>query len=165
MWFWNKKKSGHVLDYFSHEDLEIIKQAIKRGEENTSGEIRVVIRMNFDNDLPYFFHDFRNLDEQALRIFHEHGLHNTKDKTGVLILVILSKRLLKIMADSGIHTKLSQVYWDQYVKDLSKDFRNGNYTQGIIALVDEIAAKLAKFFPRKPDDVNELPDDVVVEDN
>lgn len=47
---------------------------------------------------------------------------------------------------------------------MSAHFGEGRYVQGICEAVAEVGKRLAEFFPKKPDDVNELPDDPVLED-
>ena len=55
---------------------------------------------------------------------------------------------------------VSDDYWAQ-VRDLMVErLRTGPLCTGIVAAVGEVARVLARHFPHRPDDVNELPDDV-----
>src|SRR3989338_1774349 len=65
---------------FSQEDYAAMKEAVRKAEKNSSGEIRVKNRQGFTEGLE------GDLDAQALRDFAKEGLHNTRDKTGVLVL-------------------------------------------------------------------------------
>ena len=135
-------------------------------ESNTSGEIRVKIINEYDQDLAscYEHRDgSRRVHEQALREFEREGMHNTRDKTGILVLVVLSEKRFTILADEGIYSKLAQEWWNHKAETMSGYFRAGNPARGICEAVKEVGKELSRYFPKKPDDVNELPDDVIVE--
>ncbi len=127
-------------------------------EKNTSGEIRVVIRSHYDEDLK------NNLHEQVKRDFVKHGLDKTRDKTGVIILLVLEVKKFMIWGDDGIHAKVRQAYWDVLAVGTSAHFQEERYTQGICEAVAEVGKRLAEFFPKKLDDVDELPDKPIVGD-
>ena len=145
-----------VLGFFSQSDLERIKTAVQEAEKRTSGEIRVKVIQQCDEDLK------GNLEQQALRDFEREGLHNTKDKTGVLVLVVLRERRFRIIGDSGIYEKLPQSYWNELARRLSILFAAGDFASGICRVVSDIGKELASFFPRQKDDVDELPDYVII---
>mgnify|MGYP001605367744 CR=1 FL=1 len=85
---------------FSEKDLAEIEAATSAAEANTSGEIRVVIRSHYDEGLE------GNLHEQAKRDFLAKGLDKTRDKTGVIILLVLEAKKFMIWGDDGIHSKV-----------------------------------------------------------
>lgn len=151
-------------DYFSETDLARIAECVRQAEAKTSGEIRVKIREHFQKGHECFEADISNIHHQAEFDFHAEGLANTWDKTGILLLVVLSARKFKILADEGIYKKLPQFYLDNCAKDLATRFLNAEYVRGICETVDALGVMLANHFPRRPDDVNELPDDVVIGD-
>ncbi|KKS38213.1 MAG: hypothetical protein UV01_C0004G0015 [Parcubacteria group bacterium GW2011_GWA2_42_14] len=161
-----KNKSGRVSDYFSPEMLAKIKDAVFEAEKNTSGEIRVKIMKECDDDLKSDANRYaeNKVRQQALREFEKAGLHNTRDKTGVLVLVVLKERKFTIMADKGIYSKLPQSFWDHKAETMAGYFREGNYARGVSEVVLSVGQELSRHFPRKTDDVNELSDDVIVED-
>jgi|SRR3989344_1206145 len=144
-----------IKEYFSRADLDSVKRVIQEAEKYTSGEIRVKIINKFDSDIS-------DLRQQAEREFLGEGLHNTRDKTGVLVLVVLRERRFIILGDSGIYSKLTQGYWDKLASRMSLAFRSGNYSSGICRVVEEVGRALSTLFPRRDDDTNELSDDVVV---
>lgn len=152
---WSEAK---ISDYFSESDLLKIKEAVAKAEANTSGEIRIVIRSGYSENLEGDIH------AQAKHEFEKHGLSNTRDKTGVLILLVLDAKEFKIMGDAGIHTKVPQGYWDTLAQGMTAHFKEGNYVAGICEAVTLVGRRLSLFFPKKPDDTNELPDDVILED-
>ncbi|OGM98460.1 MAG: hypothetical protein A2915_00655 [Candidatus Yanofskybacteria bacterium RIFCSPLOWO2_01_FULL_41_34] len=150
------EKQQQVLDYFSADQLKEIETTIVKAEKQTSGEIRVEIILDCDHDLMGRVH------EQAVRDFETAGMHKTRDKTGILILIVLNERTFTILGDSGIYSKLPQGYWDNMAKAMTLYFKDGNFHVGICAVVESIGRQLAKYFPRRNDDVDELSDEVIV---
>jgi uncharacterized membrane protein len=43
---------------------------------------------------------------------------------------------------------------------LSERLHHGDLTGGLVAAIEEVGERLARFFPRVESDTNELPDDV-----
>lgn len=146
-----------IDQYFTKEDLHKISAACAAVEQNTSGEVRVCIY----NHKP-FWSWLQPLKRFALTEFFRLGMHRTRDKTGILLLILLSKRRFQIIADSGIHTKVGQATWDEVALELRTHFRRGAYLEGVLQTIYKIGNLLAAHFPRKADDTNELSDEVVV---
>lgn len=151
------KPDKDISDFFSESDLNLITSAIEKAEEGTSGEIRLVIKMRCD---PAYKDD---LDAQALHEFAKHGLANTRDKTGVLILILMEERKFKLLADKGIYEKMSQSYLDHIARRMSSTFSSGFYMEGIFTCLRMISSQLVFHFPRKPDDTDELPNRPIIE--
>jgi uncharacterized membrane protein len=141
---------------FPPEVLEAIERAVENAERNTSGEIKVKIIGNCDPDLG------GDANAQAVREFEREGLGNTRDKTGVLLLLVFNERKFTVLGDSGIHAKLGQEYWDRAAREMSDYFRQGAFGLGIHAAVTDVGFRLAEFFPKRSDDVNELSDGVIL---
>lgn len=140
---------------FTQGDLDTIKKTVKEAEKHTSGEIRVKIIRRYDQDIS-------DLMQQALREFEREGLHSTKDKTGVLVLVVLDERKFVILGDSGIYSRLSQRYWNNLASRMTLSFQVGNYASGICRIVEEVGRSLSVLFPHKADDINELSNEVIL---
>jgi len=98
--------------------------------------------------------------DKALKLFPT--LPSTRGQTGVLIYVSLRENQAAIVADKAIAMKLSPDYWEQPLALLIRGMREGHHTEGIIEAVKAIGEKLAQYFPRLPDDKNELPDEPIV---
>lgn len=163
---WFAKRKPKVSDFFTQHDLERLKEAVHKAEENTSGEIRVKIILECDGDLASDadIYDDHRVEEQARREFEREGMHSTRDKTGVLVLLVLAEKKFTILADSGIHRKLPQGYLYNLANVLADHFKKGSYASGLFEVVKDIGLQLALFYPRKSDDVNELSDDVSVKE-
>jgi uncharacterized membrane protein len=131
-------------------DLEAVKRAIEDAERETSGEIRVSVS-------PFFWGGVRHAAEKA---FVRMGMSRTAERNGVLIFVVPSRRRFVILGDEGLHAKVGQEFWDKTAAAISERFRSGDFTGGLLHGIEEAARQLAGHFPRRPDDKNELPDDV-----
>jgi len=146
-----------IDNYFSKDDLKKIAETCGRAEELTAGEVRVSIFSKRPRKLKKL-----TLEELALDEFYRLGMDKTRDKTGILLLIILAERKFHILADTGINTKVEQQTWDELAGKLSESFKNGNYLDGVTESVLRMGAILAKHFPIKTDDTNELSNEVSV---
>ena len=167
-------KPGSV---FTEEDLKAITAEIAGIERKSSGEVRVLVRHRRHWN-EYRTHpllrfltpaalrsetDRIPVHEIALREFRRLGMDRTAERTGVLILLLLSERLFHIVADEGIHRKVPGGTWDKIALAMSERFAGGNFRDGILEGIRRAGEVLAENFPRRAGDRNELPDDVVEE--
>ena len=147
-----------VKKYFSKEELDSITNHIAEIEKYTSGEIRICFKRK-----TVWAERKLTTRELALKEFHKLGMQNTVDKTGILLYILFDDRKFEIVADEGINAKISGEKWNIITNHLVSEFKSGKYKSGIIKALDEIKAVLIKDFPRKSDDKNELPNDIVIE--
>ena len=101
--------------------------------------------------------------ERAVRAFHEHELAHTRDRSGVLFFFSLFERRVFLLADKGIYARLTQEILDTHARELAAAIKAGTAATTLLAELRSVGAVLAEHFPRRPDDTNELPDEVVVE--
>ena len=66
-----------------------------------------------------------------------------------------------IVGDTGIHEKCGQPFWEEISALLSARFKEGQFTEALVAAVAKVGEVLARHFPRRPDDQNELPNQIV----
>ncbi len=142
--------------YLSKTDLKSLSAVIADAEKNTAGEIRVVIRQR-----RHWKERKLSLQDLTLREFYRLGMQNTRDKTGVLILLLLSERKFQIIADEGIHKKVEEGKWDKIAGSMTEYFKKENYFEGIAETIRAVGEELAKYFPRKADDTNELSNEII----
>ena len=100
--------------------------------------------------------------DMALREFYRLGMDKTRDNTGVLIYLLLSDKKFQIIADKGIHEKVEDGTWQKIADEMAEEFRKGKFLDGILKGLDRIGKILARHFPIKPDDTNELPNEVEI---
>ena len=127
-----------------------IVQALGEAESRSNGEIRVQVKRGFSQDV---FLD-------AKKAFQKLGMHRTKERSGVLIFIAWKSRSFAILGDEGIHQKVGDPFWNGTRDRMQEKFSEGKLTEGILAGVDAAGEVLKKYFPRRADDKNELPDTV-----
>lgn len=137
-------------EMFSEHDLEELHQAVARAEKLTSGEIK--LDFEFDVQQDPLIH--------ASRIFQALGLSNTAERNAVLIVLFLSDHKFAILGDEGIHRRVPPYFWDSVRSKMEEQFRSGNFKQGLLVGVEELAQKLAAFFPRSKEDRNEVSNEI-----
>ena len=149
---------NYIKKYLSKAELEELQNEISNIEKFTSGEIRICFKLKKG------FHERKlSYRELAFKEFHKLGMHNTKDKTGVLIFILFKDRIFEIIADEGINSKISQDIWNIVINHLKNEFSGGNYKAGLLKCLIEIKNVLVKEFPVKEGDTNELSNDIVIE--
>lgn len=137
-----------MASFFSEFDSERIVAAIGSAESGTSAEIRVHVTRRVPEDL----------EERAVRRFHLLGMTNTAARNGVLIYIAPRARQFRILGDVGIHDKAGPEFWTSVAAVMEARFRKGEFTDGALDGVRRVGEELARHFPRRPDDRNELPD-------
>lgn len=101
--------------------------------------------------------------ERAVRAFYERGLYKTKKNTGVLFFLSLLERKVWVLADSGIYEKITQETLNRFAKSVSQGIRDGRACDVLCEVMKETGELLAINFPITPDDIDELPDEVITE--
>jgi len=132
-------------------DVERVRAAIAAAERASSGEIRVSVSR-------FFWGSVRRAAEGA---FARLGMTRTKDRNGVLFFIVPSRKRFVVLGDEGIHAAVGQEFWDSLAGRMSGHFRKGEFTEGLVAAIEEAGRRLAARFPFDPGiDINELADDV-----
>jgi putative membrane protein len=103
----------------------------------------------------------RAVNARAFQLFAERGLHGTRGRTALLVFVSELERRVVILGDRSLHDEVGQHGWDEYVALLLKHIRAGQARVGLLAVLEQLAPRLASVAPRAADDVNELPDAVL----
>lgn len=100
--------------------------------------------------------------EMALCQFLALGINETRERTGVLILVALGDRVTEVVADQKIHGHVGHDAWHAVCSRVVEGAREERLAEGIMDAVAEAGRVLATHFPPRPGDTNELPDHVVI---
>ena len=161
-----KRIGRHLIEYrwrerriFTPKVLDGIEQAIKAGEATHSGQVRFVVEGALDG-VP-LFRD-QSARERALDIFSQLRIWDTAHNNGVLIYLLLADRRVEIVADRGIDEKVGASGWENICRDMETDFKAGNFEAGAIKGIAAVSRELARYFPAKGAQRNELPDKPVV---
>ena len=136
--------------FFTREQQDLILEAVREAEENTSGEIRVHIETNCKGDV---------LDRAAW-IFGKLGMSKTVERNGVLFYLAVEDKKFAVIGDAGINAKVPAGFWNEIKELLSKKFKSGSFTEGLSEGIIMAGKQLKSHFPHQKDDVNELSDEI-----
>ncbi|MBF9197438.1 TPM domain-containing protein [Microvirga terrestris] len=102
--------------------------------------------------------------EAASREFLRRGMTRTREKTGVLIYLALAERHAEILADTGVADRVDPQIWIGIVAELTATIREGRMIAGLEEAIRRTGAILAEHAPPRLDDVDELPNKVILLD-
>ena len=92
--------------------------------------------------------------------FLAHRVFETRDRTGILILISELERRVFMLGDSGIYAQLKADGFQVYVDRIVAAIRGGRAADGVCEVIADVGRVLAEKFPVRPDDRNELPNAV-----
>ena len=143
------KRSDIPRRFFNEDEQKRIETAIGEAEKQTSGEIRLCLERDVQD--PY---------ERARDVFAKLEMHETAERNGVLFYLAVRSRRFAIVGDEKLHQQLGENYWVEVRDLIAQEFSKGRFTEGVVAGISAIGEKLSHHFPHRPNDVNELPDDI-----
>jgi uncharacterized membrane protein len=146
---------GAVARAFPPAAMAAIEQGIARSEGAHGGEIRFAVEPALDT-APLFAD--QPARERALEVFSLLRLWDTEDRNGVLIYLLLAERDIEIVADRGVNAKVSAAEWEGICQTMEAELRRGDFTKGVLEGIEAVSRLLAKHFPRRAGNRNELPD-------
>ena len=97
---------------------------------------------------------------RAIEVFSQLRIWDTEHNSGVLIYVQLVDRKVEILADRGIDALVPQAEWDAICRRIEQRYREGEFEQGTCAAIEEITVRLARHFPPRaanPDELSNRP--------
>ena len=139
-----------AANFFSREEKERIKEAVKKAETSTSGEIRVHI----DN------HCKEDVMDRAAWWFGKLEMQKTEQRNGVLFYLAVKDHKFAILGDAGINAVTSDDFWDHIKEKMLTSFNEGTFADGLQDGILMAGEQLKEHFPYQDDDVNELSDDI-----
>jgi uncharacterized protein len=142
--------SGYVNDFagvLTVEQKQSLENKLVQFEKNSSNEISIVTIKSLDGD---------TIENYAVKLFKDWGIGKAKSDNGVLVLVAIEDRKMRIEVGYGLEGALTdaQSYWiiNQVMKPL---FKAGDYSSGINNAVDKIiAATQGEYVPEEEADGN-----------
>jgi uncharacterized membrane protein len=140
----------NAVNFFSKEEKELIKSAIKKAEGNTSGEIRVHLDNRCKEDVM----------DRAAWWFGKLEMQRTELRNGVLFYLAVKDQKFAILGDAGINAVTPDDFWDNIKETMSEHFAGGNVAGGLEAGILMAGDALKEHFPHQEDDVNELSDEI-----
>ena len=107
----------------------------------------------------------RRVDRRAGLAFLEEEVFHTRDRTGILLFVSMFEHRIVVLGDSGINEKVEQSDWEAVVATIRRGILSGHFADGLVEAIEQCGALLeTKGVAVKPDDFDELEDDVRVRD-
>jgi putative membrane protein len=108
------------------------------------------------------------VEEKAANAFLNYNLHLTLNHNGILILVSLFERKIKIICDKNVKDKLEQQVFNDLVSNFGKNFKSDGLKNSFLKAIDELHIILSIHFKREENSknelaVNELSDQLVLE--
>jgi uncharacterized membrane protein len=132
---------------FPRRVLHRIEQAIHESERRHRGELRFAV------EGPLAFDQLKLSSRQRARAVFAQL---------VLIYVQLVDHAIEIVADRGIAARVAQSEWDEVCRAMQARFRRGEYLEGSLEAIEAVTGILARHFPPRDANPNELPDKPVV---
>jgi putative membrane protein len=99
--------------------------------------------------------------EAAFMQFYSSGLYRTRESNGIEIFLSFFERRVVVIGDRGIHEKMGDQHWENVRDLIIRGIKERNVCAGICAAIESCGQALARHFPHRPDDSNELPDGVI----
>jgi uncharacterized membrane protein len=87
-------------------------------------------------------------------------MSHTKEMNGVLIFVAPVAHKFAIIGDSAVHAKCGDAFWRDVAAAMTGHFKKGEFTSGVLHGIEKAGELLARHFPHRPGNSNELPDDI-----
>lgn len=139
--------------FFEPGESELIVNAIREAELQTSGEVRVFIesRCRFVDPI-----------HRAAELFFGLKMEMTAQRNAVLVYIATRDHQFAIFADEGIYREMGEAYWNAEAGKMLEAFKKESYAEGLVTVVKDIGEALKTHFPYdRREDKNELPDEII----
>jgi len=134
----------------SKDQEELLIEAIRKAELQTSGEIRV----HFDSskvDMPL---------EKAKTVFAKLKMHQTDLRNGILFYVNLKEKKFAVWGDEGIDKRVPENFWNEIKETAIQHFKTEQIIEGLEKCILMCGDQLKQYFPLTSGDKNELKNDI-----
>ena len=127
-------KMKHFLNNVDHERIH---QAIQSAEQGTSGDIVLFIsHRKVDNPLAAANDEFKKLN-----------LENAMDRNSLLIFLAPRTQKFAVIGGTALHDKLGHAWWNELAALLTRHFKEGRYTEGLLNALEQAGQALKAHFP------------------
>lgn len=150
---------GAVRRAFPPPAMAAIERAIARSETRHSGEVRFAVEAALD--VPALVAG-QSARARALEVFSQLGVWDTADNNGVLIYLLLADRDVEIVADRGINAVAGSPEWEAICRAMEAALRRGEFEAAVLEAIEAVTLLLARHFPPRAGDRNELADQPTV---
>lgn len=103
----------------------------------------------------------RTVHRRAMQAFVEEQIFKTRDRTGILLFISLFEHRIEVLGDEGINQKVTEDEWVDVVLRIRKGIKEGHLADGLVEAIEMCGHLLERQgVAIRPDDANELPDDI-----
>ncbi|MDX1584717.1 MAG: TPM domain-containing protein [Thermoanaerobaculia bacterium] len=139
--------------YLTPDEITRVEAKIGAVEQLTSAEIRVALTRS----------SWMGIGNKAARLFRKYGLHQTDERTGVLILVDVKNRELLIYGDEGINRRVEEDFWDRIRDAMIVELREDRLADALITGVHQVGRQLSSLLPSREENPDELSNALLLE--
>lgn len=93
--------------------------------------------------------------------FFQHKLHETDERTGILLFVSVAEHYVEIIADTGIAKKVEQDHWQRSVNNFVSHVRQGQIATGFLETIEDCKKITWEHFPAAEKNPDELPNHLI----
>ena len=136
--------------FLTKEEQAQVVNAIAAAELLTTGEIRVHLESRCKGDAI----------ERAAALFHQLKMDETLEHNAALIYIAYQSRHFAVVCDTGINAVIPPDSWKSVTDKLSASFALKDFCGGICRAIFTVGSKMARHFPFKAGDTNELLNDI-----
>jgi putative membrane protein len=86
------------------------------------------------------------------------GLADTPERGGILLFVSAAERYVEVIADRGIHERVTVGAWSKAVAAFAEPVKQGRVAEGFLAAIEILGGQLARHMPADAGNPNRLPD-------
>lgn len=136
--------SPSVRRAFPPAALQAITDAIAAGEQRHGGQVMFAV----EADMPLAAL-WRNVTprQAAEQAFARLRTWDTADNNGVLIYLLLADHAIEIVADRGLHGRVSPAQWQRVCTHLREGLRGPDAVAALRDAIDEVSSLLEAHFP------------------
>lgn len=136
-----------------------IEEEVRGSERRHRGELKFALEGGLDL-LPVL----RGVTarQRAIELFSLLRVWDTEENSGVLIYLQLADRDIEIVSDRGIAAKVEPAQWEAICRRMEQAFRERRFEEGVRDGIADVTALLARHFPARGENPDELPDRPVV---
>jgi uncharacterized membrane protein len=138
---------------FPRSTLRKMEETVKASERLHRGEVRFVAEASLRPDRLWL-----STRQRAEQVFSALRVWDTEENSGVLVYVQLVDRRIEIVADRGIAARVPHEAWQAICRAMEAQFRKRNYEGGALEAIAAVTKILAREFPARGANPNELPD-------
>lgn len=102
-----------------------------------------------------------SVEARAAFTFYKAGINKTEDASGILIYVSYLEERVRILADSGIASKIDGKAWNEIADKLAKNLKS-DFAGAICTAVEECGKILEENFPAKEENPDEISNELII---